>query len=115
MSFRNLEGQIAWWIQGLQEYNFTSEHWEGRKHNNADVLSRRPCQVEWTHCHKVEAWADVKQVRAIAAVAAASWDSVALRSEQLQDPDVGPLLQEAETGKRPQWKDIADRSSTYKS
>jgi hypothetical protein len=35
--------------------------------------------------------------------------------EQLNDPDIGLLLQEVETGQRPQWKDIADRSSTYKS
>jgi hypothetical protein len=26
MSFKNLEGQTARWIQRLQEYNFTSEH-----------------------------------------------------------------------------------------
>jgi hypothetical protein len=29
MSFTNLEGQSARWIQGLQEYNFTSEHCQG--------------------------------------------------------------------------------------
>jgi ribonuclease HI len=39
MSFRNLEGQTAGWIQRLQEYNFTSEHRQDRKHN-ADGLSR---------------------------------------------------------------------------
>jgi hypothetical protein len=53
--FKNLEGQTARWIQRLQEYNFTSEHRQGRKHNNADALSRRPCQEKCTHCHKVEA------------------------------------------------------------
>jgi hypothetical protein len=68
--------------------NFASEHRQGRKHNNADALSRRPC-------HKVEARADVKQGRTIA--------------------DVGPIQQEMETGQRPEWKDIADRSPTYKS
>jgi hypothetical protein len=39
MSFKNLEGQNARWIQRLQEYNFNSEHRQGRKHNNADALS----------------------------------------------------------------------------
>jgi hypothetical protein len=38
MSFKNLEGHIAWWIQRLQEYAFSSEHRQGRKHN-ADTLS----------------------------------------------------------------------------
>jgi hypothetical protein len=76
MSFRNLEGQTACWIQLLQEYNFTSEHRQGWKHNNADALSRRPCQEECMHCQKAEMRADVKQVRAIAALPAAGWDPV---------------------------------------
>jgi hypothetical protein len=115
MSFKNLDVQTASWIRRLQEYNFTSEHRQGRKHNNANGLSRRPCQEECPHCRKVEAWAEVKQIRAIAAVAADGWDPAALRTEQLNDPDIGPLLQEVETEQGPQWKDIADRSSTYKS
>jgi hypothetical protein len=45
MSFKNLEGQTTCWIQHLQEYNFTSEHHRGRKHNSANSLSQQPCQV----------------------------------------------------------------------
>jgi hypothetical protein len=75
------------------------------------TLSRRV----HTHCHKVEARADAQQVRVIAAVAAADWDLVALRIEQLNDPDIEPLLHEVEAVQRPQWKDIADCSSIYKS
>jgi hypothetical protein len=47
--------------------------------------------------------------------AAASWDTATLRTEQLNDPDIESILQEAETGERQEWKDIADRSPTYKS
>jgi hypothetical protein len=47
---------------------------------------------------KVEAWAEVKLVRTIAAVAIDGWDPVPLRRDQLDDPDVGPILQEVETG-----------------
>jgi hypothetical protein len=88
---------------------------QGRKNNNADALSRRPPRKECVHCHKVEALADVKHIRGIAAVAAASWDPVALRWEQLNDKDIGTILEEEETGRRPERKDIADRSPTYKS
>jgi hypothetical protein len=109
MSFKNFEGQTARWIQRIQEYNFTSEHLQGRKHNNADALSRRPCQEECTHCHKVEARADIKEIRAIAVVARAGCDPVALRTEQLNDPDIGPILQEIETGQRPEWNYMMDR------
>jgi hypothetical protein len=56
-----------------------------------------------THCYKVEVGADVKQVLGIAAVAAAGWDPGALRTE-LNDKDIGPILEEVETGQRPEWK-----------
>jgi hypothetical protein len=42
---------------------------------------------ECTYCLKVEARADVKQVRAIAAGGAAGWDPAALRREQLNDQE----------------------------
>jgi hypothetical protein len=91
----------------------TSEHRQAWKHNNADAHSRQPCQEECTQCHKVEAWAEIKQVRAIAAVATAGWDPATLRTEQLNDPDIGNIIQEVENGDRPEWIDIADRSPTY--
>jgi hypothetical protein len=115
LSFKNLEGQTARWVQRLQEYNFTSEHRQGRKHTNEDALSRRPCAEECTHCQKVEQRANGLKVRVVTAAAADGWDSAALRREQLADEDVGPLLKEVEAGQRPEWKDISDRSPTYKS
>jgi hypothetical protein len=48
-------------------------------------------------------------------VAGAGWDPRTLITEQLNDPNIGPILQEVETGQRPEWKNIADRSPTYKS
>jgi hypothetical protein len=63
----------------------------------------------------VEARAYVKKIRATAVVAGAGWDPVALRTEQLNDANIGPILQDVETGQRPEWKDSADRSPTYKS
>jgi hypothetical protein len=71
MSFKNLEGQTARWIQHLREYNINSEHCQGWKNNKADALSRWPCQGECTHCYNVEARADIKQVQATEAVATA--------------------------------------------
>jgi hypothetical protein len=65
-----------------------------------------------THCHKGQSWADVKQVRAIASVAAVSWDPPALQME-LNDHDIGPRLEEVETGQQLEWKDLADHSLKY--
>jgi hypothetical protein len=42
----------------------------------------------------------VKQIRAITVVAGAGWAPVALRTEQINDPDIGSILQEVEAG---QW------------
>jgi hypothetical protein len=82
ISFKKLKVQTSHWIQRLQEQNFTSEHHQGRKHSNADALSRRSCQEECTHCHKVEARVGIKQVQTIEAVAAASWVPAALKTER---------------------------------
>jgi len=49
LSFRNLEGGTARWVQRLQEYNYTSEQCQGIKYTNADALSRRPCPKECSH------------------------------------------------------------------
>jgi hypothetical protein len=113
MCSKNLQGQTARWIQRLQEYNFTSEHSQGRKHNNADDLSRQRCQEKCTHCHKAEARPDIKKVQAIADKSAADWDPAALRTEHLHEMDIRPTVEEAETGQRPGWKDIADRSPMF--
>jgi hypothetical protein len=37
---------------------------------------------------------------AIAVAAAAGWDPTALRRKQLNDPEMGPMLEEVESGRR---------------
>jgi hypothetical protein len=76
---------------------------------------QQSCQEECILCHKVEVQANVKQVRVIAAVAAACWDSDILRREHMNNQYKGPILEEAETRECPQWKDISDHSPTFMS
>jgi hypothetical protein len=59
-------------------------------------------QEDSTHSHKVEVQADIKQVRAVAAVAAAIWNPATLRTDQLNNHDIGPVLEEVETGQCPE-------------
>ncbi len=55
LHFRNPEGQIARWIQILQQYDFEIGHRPGPKHGNADSLSRRPClQEDCRNCERLE-------------------------------------------------------------
>ena len=42
-SFRHPEGQLARWLERLQEYDFTIQYRPGIAHTNADAMSRRPC------------------------------------------------------------------------
>jgi hypothetical protein len=49
------------------------------------------------------------------AVAAAGWNPVTLRTEQLNNQGIGPILEEVKARQCPEWKDIANRSPMYKS
>jgi hypothetical protein len=57
---------------------------------------------------------EIKQVQAILAVATASWDPVTTRMEHLNNPDIGPMLQEMQSGRHLGWKNIAGQNPTYR-
>ncbi|GFV41340.1 retrovirus-related Pol polyprotein from transposon 297 [Trichonephila clavipes] len=54
LSFKNSEGQIARWIQRLQEYDVEIRHRKGSAHGNADAFSRRPCPESCKYCSRIE-------------------------------------------------------------
>jgi len=80
--FKEPEGQIARWLQKLQEYQFSIIHRPGRLHNNADAMSRILCK----QCGIVPADEN-------SAVTVVSPDNspLCLRATQLDDPCIGPL------------------------
>ncbi|CAG2192921.1 unnamed protein product [Mytilus edulis] len=43
-SLKDPTGQVARWLQTLGTYNFKITHRAGRKHTNADAMSRNPCK-----------------------------------------------------------------------
>ena len=43
-SFKEPEGQVAWWLEQLAEYDYQVVHRPGRNHTNADCLSHVPCK-----------------------------------------------------------------------
>ena len=53
-------GQQARWLASMEEYEFDIEHRPGKKHANADAMSRRPCR----QCHMEEEAASILSVRA---------------------------------------------------
>ena len=42
-SFKEPEGQLARWLEKVQEFHFEIVHRPGKRHANADAMSRRPC------------------------------------------------------------------------
>ena len=103
-NFKEPEGQLARWLEKLQEYTFTIEHRQGKKHGNADALSRLPCNQcgRDTHCPDLE---EIPESTAICAVINTNqlggWSPEEIRSQQLQDEVVGPALQAREKKCRP--------------
>ena len=59
MNFKNPEGQMARWLEILGTYNFKIQHRPGRRHGNADGMSRRPCDP-CTFCSRKEELAKVQ-------------------------------------------------------
>ena len=51
MGFRNIEGQLARWIEELSMYNMQIVHRAGKNHVNADGLSRIPDPLTLCNCY----------------------------------------------------------------
>ncbi|UYV63687.1 hypothetical protein LAZ67_2005306 [Cordylochernes scorpioides] len=84
----------------------------GRKHSNADALSRGPCG-DCRHCEKI----DEHEVtsRRTTMVPSDDWTSESCRTIQQRDPNVGPILEWKERGnERPSWEMISDKSPELK-
>ena len=88
--FKEPEGQIAQWVQKLQEYEFTIIHRPGIRHKNADAMSRIPCK----QCGIIP----VDEALALAAVTTPNIASLGeyspeeLRAAQLNDPGISLVL-----------------------
>ena len=104
MSFREPEGQLARWIEELQEYNFTVEHRPGSRHGNADALSRRPCATDsCRHCERRERREDEQLQGGVKCAAAGltAIDTDEWRSKQEEDADIRPVLAWVTAQRRP--------------
>lgn len=50
LSVKDPEGQLARWVSFLSTLNFEIDYREGKRHSNADALSRRPCEERCKWC-----------------------------------------------------------------
>ena len=56
-------GQTARWLERIQQYDLVIQHREGRSHNNADALSRKPC-ASCSHQHDLDQKARLEESHA---------------------------------------------------
>ncbi|GFW40401.1 retrovirus-related Pol polyprotein from transposon 412 [Trichonephila clavipes] len=111
------EGQVARWIQRLNEYYFDIRHRKGSSHGNADALSRRPCPENCRHCSRVETKYDyaIRQITTSTATPPDPWSDEKVREDQMADPDIKPLIEFMESSSnKPSWQDISAYSPTTK-
>lgn len=147
---RNLKqptGQVARWLQELGTYDLDVVHRPGKKHTNADALSRRPCKAcsrqqrgdeedpDHDGCHApVESMPDIDDIPPVTAIRVNAvtrsqgcnvqnqspvllegWEPLAIRQNQLDDSNMGPVLVAIEDKQsRPEWASIATKAPVYK-
>ena len=101
-NFRQPEGQLARWIEKLQEYDFSIVHCPGPKHGNADALSRLPCNQGGQLNHSVMEvdLVAVITVNNIPVFQHSSTDN--LRESQLQDTNIGFIFCALELNQKPE-------------
>ena len=56
-NFKNPEGQLARWLEQLQEYNFSVIHRQGKRHGNADIGFQEAGSKTGGHRH----WAALRE------------------------------------------------------
>ena len=89
-NFKEPEDQLARWLERLQEYDFEILHRPGRKHGNADGLSRLPCRQCGQESHNM-----------VSTVTIQGMEEKDLLQKQLEDSTVGPVLRAKGEGKKP--------------
>ena len=101
-NFREPEGQLARWLEQLQEFHFQIVHRPGKKHLNADALSRRPC----TQCGRDSHGEDLTEPAPKPVAVLLERPPQDLRKLQLEYGPCHLLLQAVEKGKKPDVGDV---------
>lgn len=139
-SIKDPEGQTARWVTQLSEYDFSIEHREGKRHRNADGMSRIPCRqcdvdenktacvmkAEKNHLsHPTEVNNNMSGGSGAAGCSSritcpskptgdSSLGSSYLRSQQEEDSDIKTVLSWGIGSKRPTFRDIEGQSPAVK-
>ncbi|GBN99011.1 Retrovirus-related Pol polyprotein from transposon 297 [Araneus ventricosus] len=117
LNFREPKGQIAFWIQRLQEYDFEIQHRKGTSHGNADDLSRRPRKESCKHCTNADKKFGIETdiFAKVLTTTNDPWPSNEVQKAQLEDPAIRPILEKKLNSEhRQSWQEIAPESPATK-
>ena len=95
-NFKDPEGQLARWLEVLQQFDFEIFHRPGRKHTNADALSRLPCH----QCTKDTQYSSCPAEEQVAAIELLPFFPD-IRGQQLNDEVVGLVMRAKENESKP--------------
>ena len=95
-NFKEPEGQLARWLERLQELDFEIVHRRGSAHRNADSLSRLPCRQCGRASHGT-----TSEIAATALQGPLVKPSDSLHEQQLADQSLGPIIWGRETSNKP--------------
>ena len=90
LQFKDPQGQLARWLEKIQEYNFHIVHRKGQRHLNADALSRLLCR----QCGRSQLQEATCSIRTIYLM---NHNSDDIRQKQLRDPNLALVLKAKES------------------
>ena len=103
-NFKKPEGQLARWLEQLQEFDFEIVHCQGKQHVNADTLSHLPCRQNGRENHNTALIATTPLIL--------RGHCEDVRTAQLADPTIiGPLLQAKEVDRKPSAEQTKNQSN----
>ena len=129
LNFRDIQGQMARWLQVIAEYDITIIHRAGRSHGNADSLSRKPC-TDCKQCGSKDECPSVtvptpestvqnnlEDVAAVNTVTVEpSSNATTLAQAQANDPSMSWILDKKKKGiGKLDWSAMSSKSSVEKS
>lgn len=107
LSFKDLEGQLARWLERLQEFDFEVQHRKGESHKNADGLSRRLCETfGCEYCTRVEERSYSKIEKTVARLVLQGENLEEWQKDQEEDPNIAIIIQGKRKGTRPPRSDL---------
>eukprot|EP00731_Ephydatia_muelleri_P002224 Em0001g2224a len=101
-NFKEPEGQLARWLERLQEYTFTVVHRPGNQHTNVDALSRVPCN----QCGRVTHVYSPSHLAAQIGIVSQGHSAADVHDQQLNDSSIGPVLKAKERGATPNLDEV---------